>query len=77
MKNGGKMVITPTAITPLYSPFKGSRADSNACANGDCLGLPTDGGQKFAPPNQQSREESIAFVKDEWGAGGKKTNQSC
>ena len=32
----------------------------------------TDGGQKFAPPNQQSREECIAFVKDEWGAGGKK-----
>ena len=37
----------------------------------------TDVGQKFAPPNQQSREECIAFVKDEWGAGGGKTNQTC
>ena len=25
MKNEVKMAITPTAMTPLYSPFKGSR----------------------------------------------------
>ena len=36
----------------------------------------TDVGQKFAPPNQQSREECKAFVKDEWGAGGGKNNSN-
>ena len=34
----------------------------------------TDVGQKFAPPNQQSRKECIVFFEGEWGGGGRKSN---
>ena len=38
--------------------------------------FPTDVGQKFAPPNQQRREECIAFAEGECGPGGKKINSN-